>query len=127
MSHKKKNPVNLNLLSFKFPVPALVSIAHRISGVLLFLLTPVMIYALAYSLGSANQFTGFIVSVQTSIFLKLIVWVTMLALMYHLLAGVRHLIMDMGFGETFSAARISAIVLIIVFIALIVLTGLWIW
>ena len=48
-----KRPVNLNLMSFKFPLTALVSIAHRISGVLMFLLIPVALFQLHAVLNSS--------------------------------------------------------------------------
>ncbi len=127
MSEKNKRPVNLNLMSFKFPLPALVSIAHRISGVLLFLLTPILLYIIASTLGSASHFMAFVVMVQSSVLLKLLIWLSLLALIYHLLAGIRHLVMDMGFGESFVAARLSASILFVLFLLVIVLTGVWIW
>lgn len=127
MSEKSKRPVNLNLMSFKFPLPALVSIAHRISGVLLFLLTPIFLYIISSALTSANHFTAFVVMVQGSVLFKLVIWASLLALIYHLLAGIRHLMMDMGFGESFAAARISAAILFVLFVFVVVLTGVWIW
>ncbi len=119
-----KRPVNLNLMSFKFPLTALVSIAHRISGVLMFLLIPVALYQL-HLLLSSSLVVG-IVS-HESFVLKLLIWVTLVATIYHVIAGVRHLIMDMGYGESFSAATKSAAVIFVLLVLSIVLVGVWVW
>jgi len=49
------------------------------------------------------------------------------ALLYHLVAGVRHLIMDMGIGETLEGGRLGSKIIIAVSVVLIVLAGVWIW
>ena len=115
MSEKNKRPVNLNLMSFKFPPTALVSIGHRISGVVLFLAIPVLLYILDQAFLSPNHFTQFLLMVSQNIIVKIIVWLTLLAIIYHLLAGTRHLIMDMGYGESFKVARITALILFFIF------------
>ena len=127
MSQIKKRPVNLNLISFKFPLPALVSIGHRISGVVLFLAMPLFLFSLSYALASAEHFLYFIKAISNHFFLSLTAWLSLLALLYHLLAGVRHLIMDLGYGESFVAARYSAAVVFALFLICVVLTGVWIW
>jgi len=58
---------------------------------------------------------------------KLVVWGTLAALAYHLVAGVRHLIMDMGIGETLEGGRLGAKLTFIVSAIIIVLLGVWIW
>ena len=127
MERNRRGPVNLNLFSFKFPPTALVSIAHRISGVALFLLTPVMLYILMTAFSSVQHFSQFVQSVDNILFFKLICWLTLIALIYHLMAGTRHLIMDMGYGESFAVARITAICLFVLYAIIVVLTGVWIW
>ena len=100
----KKRPVNLDLGSMKYPVTALTSILHRLSGILLFLCLFVMLYALGKSLSSEegfNEIKGMLLSPLG----KLIAWVLYSALIYHLVAGVRHLIMDMGVGETLQGGK----------------------
>mgnify|MGYP003954094453 CR=1 FL=1 len=126
MTTDKKRPVNLNLISFKFPPMALVSIAHRISGLLLFIFVPFLLWLLGSIHGSAAGFeqTGNFLS---SGLMKLLAWVVMLSGIFHVLAGVRHLIMDMGMGEGLCAARASALIVMALFVLSIILTGVWLW
>jgi len=49
------------------------------------------------------------------------------ALLYHLVAGVRHLIMDMGIGETLEGGKLGSQIVIAVSAVVIVLLGVWIW
>lgn len=121
-----KRPVNLDLTSFKYPATAIASILHRISGILLFLLMPVMLYLLNISLGSEDAFIK-LNERLLSPYWKLILWVSATALVYHLLAGVRHILMDMGLGETLDFARKTAVGVIILSIVTAIYLGVWIW
>lgn len=105
---------------------AIASILHRISGLVLFLLFPIILYYLDLSLGSPHSFAT-LHTVLSSVTAKLILWVVGAALIYHLLAGIRHLIMDAGYGEHLSSSRHSAIAVIIAAIILTLLLGFWIW
>jgi succinate dehydrogenase / fumarate reductase cytochrome b subunit len=58
---------------------------------------------------------------------KIILWVFSSSLTYHLLAGIRHMLMDMGYGEDLSAGRRSAVSVIVLAVILIALLGVWIW
>ncbi|KGK82138.1 succinate dehydrogenase [Stutzerimonas degradans] len=58
---------------------------------------------------------------------KLISWGLLSALLYHLVAGVRHLIMDAGHGETLEGGKLGSKIVIAVSVVLIVLAGVWIW
>ncbi len=60
-------------------------------------------------------------------FHKLLLWVFSAALIYHVLAGIRHLLMDMGVGEQVNVGRQSANIVIVLSIILTILLGLWIW
>lgn len=59
--------------------------------------------------------------------IKLIVWGVLAALAYHFVAGVRHLIMDMGIGETLEGGRLGAKITLVLSVVLIVLAGVWLW
>ncbi|MDF1828212.1 MAG: succinate dehydrogenase, cytochrome b556 subunit [Legionellaceae bacterium] len=107
-----QRPINLNLGSLKFPPMAIASILHRISGIGLFLLLPLMLYFLKLSLASAASFEHLQMLLTTCVWYKLAILAFAAALIYHVLAGVRHLLMDMGFGESLVAARRSAFVVI---------------
>lgn len=122
----KKRPVNLDMMSMKYPVTALTSILHRLSGILLFLCLFAMLYALGKSLSSEDGFNE-IKGMLLSPLGKLIVWVLYSALIYHLVAGVRHLIMDAGVGETLEGGKRGSVIVIIVSAILIAAGGFWLW
>lgn len=124
MNHKR--PVNLDLGSLKYPPMAIASILHRMSGLVLFLLLPFMLYLLSISLRSAESFDQ-MHQLVTSPYCKLLLWAFSAALMFHLLAGIRHMLMDIGVGEHLSEGRASAIIVIVTSLILTVLLGVWIW
>lgn len=120
-----KRPKNLNLATIHFPIPAIVSILHRISGFFLFLLIPVMLYLFQLSLTE----TGFdeITSWLSSFFVKTAFWVFLAALCFHIVAGVRHLLSDLHVGDTLKMGRLTAYLVFVVFIILAILAGVWLW
>ncbi len=58
---------------------------------------------------------------------KLLVWAVLAGLLYHLIAGIKHLVMDLGIGETLSGAQTGAKLVIVFSVISIVLTGVWLW
>ena len=122
----QKRPVNLDLGTLKFPAMAIASILHRISGIILFLLFPLLLYSLSRSLTSPETFLQ-IKTLLTGPFYKLIVWAFGAALMYHFLAGMRHLIMDLGYGESVCAGRKTAVIVIALTVVLTIFLGIWLW
>lgn len=58
---------------------------------------------------------------------KLIMWGVLSALLYHLVAGIRHLVMDAGVGEGLESGKLGSQIVIVVSVVLIVLMGVWIW
>lgn len=122
----QKRPINLDLVTIKFPIMAIASLLHRISGLVLFLLMPVIIYFLSLSLENRNSFSQLHTTLSGPIY-KLILWVFSAALIYHLLAGIRHMIMDLGYGETAQEGRRTAIVVITLAVILTIFLGIWIW
>jgi len=121
-----KRPINLDLMTLKFPPMAIASILHRLSGVILFLFTPVLLYFLGQSLHSKESFQSLIFMLEQPHW-KILLWVFAAAITYHLLAGVRHMIMDLGFGEGLKAGRNSALFTIILTLILSIILGFWIW
>lgn len=121
-----KRPVNLNLTTIKFPIPAIASISHRISGVLLFLFIPLLIWMLGVSLESEAGFQQ-MKDCFTSFFGKIILWVMLSSLIFHVLAGFRHLLMDVGCGESLAGGRLGAKLVFAMAAVLILLTSYWIW
>ncbi|BBB15172.1 succinate dehydrogenase cytochrome b556 subunit [Candidatus Rickettsiella viridis] len=119
-----KRPVNLNLLTLRFPITAIASILHRVSGFILFLFIPVFLGFIAVSLRSPE---GFFLAhnVLTHPLAKLMILAIFFALFYHMLAGIRHLIMDTGLGETLSTARFTAGLVMCLAIVLTTLMGIY--
>ncbi|MDF1654467.1 MAG: succinate dehydrogenase, cytochrome b556 subunit [Coxiellaceae bacterium] len=123
---KSNRPVNLDLTKFKFPLTAITSIIHRLTGVILFICIPLLLGYLSCSLSSADSFQSVMQSLQTT-WGRLISWVIVMAILYHLVAGIRHLFMDIGFGETKTSSKVTAYIMLIVFVILAVLSGVFIW
>lgn len=121
-----KRPVNLNLLTFRFPITAIASILHRISGFILFLLIPLFLGLLAVSLKDPEGFSA-IHRCLSHPLAKLTIFAFLLALFYHLLAGIRHLAMDAGVGEKLPQARFSAGLVMCLAIVLTALLGIYLW
>jgi len=121
-----QRPVNLDLRTIKLPVTAYTSILHRISGVILFVGLIVLLYGLDMSLASEESFEE-LKACLTSPLAKLVTWGLLSALLYHLVAGIRHLIMDAGVGETLEGGKTGSKIVIAVAVVLIVLAGVWVW
>lgn len=123
---KDKRPVNLDLTQFSFPLPALTSIVHRITGVALFVGVAILMYMLELSLSSEEGFAS-VKECLDGFFATLIIWGLVAALLYHLVAGIKHLLMDFGIGETLEGGQKGAKIVIVVSVVLIVLAGVWLW
>ncbi len=107
MANKNTAPVFLNLFRIHFPVSAVTSIAHRISGAILFLSFPVLVYLLDLSLQGPAEYRQAIAYLEplcTRLIIALVAW----SLFHHLLSGIRFLIIDLGFGVGLRQARVSA-------------------
>ncbi|MDB2553245.1 succinate dehydrogenase, cytochrome b556 subunit [Gammaproteobacteria bacterium] len=123
---KDTRPVNINLIAFRWPLTALLSITHRVTGVIIFAGVALLLYLLGLSLESEAGFA----EAQRLITLplgKFIVWVLVSGLLYHLVAGTKHLIMDWGVGETLAGAAIAGRLTLVTSIVLIAAAGVWIW
>lgn len=100
-------PVFFNPTQIQMPVGAITSIAHRVTGVVLALGLPFFLYVLHLSLDSAQSYERLTRIAGNGLFkvaLVAFIW----ALSHHLLAGVRHLLMDIGIGSHLAEARRSA-------------------
>ncbi|WP_290616358.1 succinate dehydrogenase, cytochrome b556 subunit [Arsukibacterium sp. UBA5043] len=123
---KKQRPVNLDLSTISLPAAAKASILHRVTGVAMFFALVFVIWAWAYSLQSQTSF-DYVQSLMTSHLAKIIALGTLSVLIYHLLAGLRHLVMDMGHWEELKSGTLSANVVMGLWIVLSVLAGVWLW
>ena len=88
-----KRPVHLNLTKIRLPVGGVMSIIHRLTGVLMFVSIPLLIYLLDRSLISAQGFAEAVHLLHTPLG-KLMLFGLMWSLMHHLLAGIRYLLID---------------------------------
>ncbi|WP_188151142.1 succinate dehydrogenase, cytochrome b556 subunit [Teredinibacter waterburyi] len=123
---KDKRPVNLDLSTVKFPITAIASITHRVSGVILLAGVLLLLVMLDMSLSSEDSFAE-LQQLMSAVWAKLIVWAVLSALAYHLAAGVRHLIMDLGFGESLEGGRLGAKLMFAVALLMIAGLGVWLW
>jgi succinate dehydrogenase / fumarate reductase cytochrome b subunit len=110
----------------RLPITAWASITHRATGVFLFAGIAVLLWALDSSLSSSEGFDALQETLSHPVF-KLLMWAIVSALIYHALAGIKHLIMDMGFGETMSAGILGVRIVVGFAAILIALAGYWIW
>lgn len=123
---KNQRPVNLDISTIKLPIAAIVSILHRISGVFLFAGVAVLLWMLDASLASEEQFVALQETLTNPVW-QVIIWAVLAALAYHLVAGVRHMLMDCGLGESLKGGRLGAILVVVLSVVLIVLAGVWVW
>lgn len=123
---RKRRPVNLNLFTIRFPVTAVVSILHRLSGILLFFAVPALIWALDFSLSSPDNFAA-VQLFMTHCWVKVLLWFFVTGLGYHLFAGLRHLVMDMGWGESLAVGRVTAFLVMFFSLLFSVLLGIYLW
>lgn len=119
-------PTNLDLGSFKYPLPAITSLLHRISGAVIFVGVALLLYMLDLSLQSATGFER-VQELLDHTLAKLIVWVVLAGLLYHLIAGLKHLLMDLGIGETMKGGTIASSLTIIFSTLAMIVAGVWIW
>lgn len=117
-------PVYINLFKIQLPLSALLSITHRVSGMLIFFLVlPVSAYILNLLLDSSDSFFLFMDSYNASIFIRTFVLFNILVFEYHVIAGIRHMMMDFHLiSETLSSSNTSAMAALILFFVISLLT-----
>jgi succinate dehydrogenase / fumarate reductase cytochrome b subunit len=123
---KDKRPVNLDIGTMRLPITAWTSITHRATGVFIFAGMAVLLWALDASLKSPESFADLQACLANPL-MKLVIWAVVAGLIFHSVAGVKHLVMDMGIGESFEGGSRGARIVIIVSAVLILLAGVWIW
>jgi succinate dehydrogenase cytochrome b subunit len=108
MDRPKPAPKFLNLLQIELPPGGIASIAHRISGVLMFLSIPLLAWLFGLSLQDEEGYRAALGYLQQPP-LRLLSLVLVWALAHHLLAGLRHLFLDLEIGMSRTGARASAL------------------
>ncbi|WP_018231368.1 succinate dehydrogenase, cytochrome b556 subunit [Thioalkalivibrio thiocyanodenitrificans] len=119
-------PVFLNLLQIRLPIPGVVSIAHRVSGVLLFLAIPVFLLLFQRSMQGEAGFAQTLTWLQNPL-VMLMTLVVVWSLLHHWLAGIRYLFIDLDIGvERMAARRTAWVVLLLAPVLTLILLGvLW--
>jgi len=123
---KKQRPVNLDLTTIKMHPAANASILHRISGVIMVFAIGILLWALSLSLSSAEDFSQLQATLD-GFFFKFILLGILSALIYHLLGGIRHLLMDLGHFEELASGNMTAKFIMILWLVLTVVVGVWLW
>ena len=110
--HKAKlRPKNLNLLTIRLPINAIVSILHRVSGIGLFLSIPLILLAFQYLVRSEGSYTT-LTSWLAAWFIKLVLIGLSWAFFHHFFAGIRHLLQDIHWMTSLNNARLSSRILL---------------
>ena len=132
---KKKRPEfrNLNLFSdvrtYRLPLAGFISILHRVSGMLMFILLPLVIWMFDTSVSSEISFGRFSAAFNVGLgfvpgwFIKLVTLALIWAYLHHLAAGVRHLYMDVSHKTTKDFGRQSAVATLVFSIGLTLILG----
>ena len=114
------------LPNYRLPMPGIVSILHRVSGLLLFLALPVLLWMFDLSLSSERSFDHFVRFAQgwvARIVLLGLGW----ALLHHLCAGVRFLLLDLHLGVERIAALRSSLAVLAVSLSLTLVLALYVF
>lgn len=123
---KDNRPVNLDIGSMRLPITAYASITHRLSGIFLFLAAFLMLALLDLSLSGADGFARAAELLQGPV-AKVVLWAVATGLIYHSLAGIKHLIMDFGVGESFEGGVMGARLVIVLSVLSSAATGVALW
>ena len=124
---------NINIFTdvrtYRLPAAGLVSILHRVSGAMMFVLLPFIIWLFDKSVSSEISFGQFTSAFSAGLwifpgwFIKLVVLALIWAYLHHFIAGVRHLYMDATHSVTKEFGKSSAVVTLVLSIGLTVVLG----
>ncbi|MDH3309593.1 MAG: succinate dehydrogenase, cytochrome b556 subunit [Gammaproteobacteria bacterium] len=126
MANKKKRPVYLNLVKIRLPVGGVLSILHRITGAILVLLLPFALYIFDRSLQDPSAFAE-IASRFSSLEGRMVILIMVWAFAQHFMSGIRHLLLDVGIGDSKSSARRNAWLAFAASGAVVIFTGVCLW
>jgi succinate dehydrogenase / fumarate reductase cytochrome b subunit len=109
-----ERPVYLDLTKIRLPMSAFSSITHRLSGIYVFFVTlPLLLYIISESTSSKSNFDQLLSSLNTFNIFSIFFYISISIFWYHILTGIRHLIMDFfHVGESLQGANYSAIFVI---------------
>ena len=114
---ENKNPLSPHIQIYRWHISSLLSITHRISGIINLLgLILMFIWLLVLSLGE-NNYELFLIMINSFLGKFILVGFTW-SMIFHLLSGIRHLAWDLGYGYEIKTANISGVIVIIFSLAL---------
>ena len=122
----KQRPIHLALRLIKLPPSGLVSILHRISGMLLFFALPLLLLMLQYSLRSIETYTQ-LIDVLAHPIIKLMLIGLLWAFLHHFLAGLRYMAIDLHYFSSLAQSRTSSKLVLFVSLIGTVFIGAKLW
>jgi len=122
----KKRPKHLALHQIRLPLPGFVSILHRVSGAMLFLALPILLWMLQYSLRSIETYTA-LTDVLAHPLSKILILGLSWAFTHHFCAGLRYLAIDLHWVRDLQSARNSSWAVIGVSLVMTLLIGIQLW
>ena len=112
-----KNPLSPHLQIYRWHISSLLSITHRISGVINFLALILIFFWLIFLSLGENNYQSFLLIINSFIGKFILIGFTW-SMSFHLLSGIRHLVWDLGYGFEIKTANITGIIVIISSLAL---------
>lgn len=132
MSVNKPRPVYKNihvfdLMNYRLPIPGIISIMHRITGAVMFLLIPVFLALLQMSLKSEAGYEAFKALIWGNVFAKIFLLGLLYFFVHHFCCGIRYLLLDTHRGIDLVSARNSskAVVFVSVIVSVLLAVKLW--
>ena len=122
----KNRPKHLALHRIKLPLPGFVSILHRISGILLFVFLPVLLWMFQASLRSIATYTQLIEILHHPLS-KIVLLGLLWAFFHHFWAGIRYMALDLHIGSSLAQARSSSRLVLGISLLLTIFAGGWLW
>ncbi|MCP5180361.1 MAG: succinate dehydrogenase, cytochrome b556 subunit [Pseudomonadales bacterium] len=120
-------PINQGVFTSRLPLAALASITHRITGVLLLAGVGLLIYLADVALSSEAGFADARALIDAGGLVTFLLWATLVAICYHFLAGVKHLLLDFHIGDNVRAAFGMSIAVIVLTAIDAIWLGVWLW
>ena len=121
-----QRPVYLSLTKFGWPFAAIASITHRVTGILLFVGVALLLYLVDLALDSPAGFAAAKDLIAQPI-PKLVLLGVLAALIFHIVAGIKHLLLDFHVGDSLKGGLLGAQLSFGITIVLVALTGVWLW
>ncbi len=126
MDDKRPVFLSINPFVFRFPLTALASILHRISGVVLFGAVGYFLYLLDGALESPAALEHARTMLSQPVH-QLTIFASLLALVYHLILGIKHLLLDFHIGDSLEGSNLATKVCVGLFAVFAVAIAVWIW